>query len=142
MKIFNSVIPLLLVLFSAAACSDGPILNDGEWEMTTQMEIPGMAKELGGQEHGLPPMIHHQCLSSDMMVPTQERRNKDCENMKQDISGNTVTWSMRCTTNGVASEMSGESVYSGNTMKGTMQMSTQGTKMISHVTGKRIGPCK
>jgi len=141
-KIFNRVIPLLLVLFAAVACSDGPILEDGEWEMTTQMEIPGMTKDLGGEEYGLPPMTHRQCLSSDMMVPTQERRNKDCENMKQDVSGNTVTWSMRCTTNGVVSEMSGESIYSGDRMKGTMQMTTQGMKMTSHLTGKRIGPCK
>jgi len=141
-KIHSRVLTILVVIFTTTACTASPIVEDGEWEMTTQMEIPGVPKQAGDQTYGLPPMIHHQCLSNDMMVPTQERRNRDCENMKQDISGNTVTWSMRCTSNGVISEMNGESVYKGNTMKGIMHMTTQGIQMTSHVTGKRIGPCK
>lgn len=142
MKNYRTLLPILLVLFAGSACTASPILEDGEWEMTTQMEIPGMAKDLAGQAHGLPLMTHRQCLSSKMMVPTQERRNRDCENRKQDVSGNTVTWSMRCTSNGVVSDMNGTSTYNGDTMNGTIHMTTKGLEMTSHVTGKRIGPCK
>jgi len=131
-------ITTLLVLFAGSACTASPILEDGEWEMTTQMEMSGMPEGMPQ----LPAMVHRQCLSNDMMVPTQERRNQDCEKMEQKVSGNTVTWSMRCTTNGVVSEMNGESTYSGDTMKGTMHMTSQGMEMTSHVTGKRIGSCK
>ena len=138
MKNFKTTIPALLILFGTTACTASPILEDGEWEMTTQMEMSGIP---GGMPP-MPPMTHRQCLSNDMMVPTQERQNQDCEKMKQDISGNTVTWSMRCTTNGVVSKMNGSSTYSGDTMKGTMHMTTQGMEMTSHVTGKRLGPCK
>lgn len=90
----------------------------------------------------MPAMTFRQCISKAMMVPSQERHNQDCEKLQQDVSGDTVTWSMRCTTNGVTSEMNGSSTYTGNTMKGTMHMTSQGMKMTSHVTGKRLGPCK
>jgi len=138
MKHIKTSIPALLILFTTTACTASPILEDGEWEMTTQMQMTGMP---AGTPQ-LPAMLHRQCLSNDMMVPTQERQNQDCEKMKQDISGNTVTWSMRCTTNGVVSDMNGTSTYSGDSMEGSMHMITQGMEMSSQVTGERIGPCK
>lgn len=138
MKSFKTVFPTLLILFTGSACTADPIMDEGEWEMAMQMEMSGMPE-------GMPPMpamTFRQCLTNDMMVPSQQHSNQDCEKMEQDVSGNTVTWNMRCTTNGVVSEMNGSSTYDGDTMKGTMYMTSQGMKMTSHVTGRRLGPCK
>lgn len=137
MKKFKTTIPVLLVLTAVAACSSGPNMEDGMWEMTTTMEMEGMPAGMPQ----LPPMTHRQCLTSDKMIPTQQKRNQDCEVLEQDISGDTVTWKMRCTTGGMVSEMSGSSTYSGDSMEGSSVMTTKGMKMTSHVTGKRLGPC-
>jgi hypothetical protein len=134
MKNFRTLIPALLILFAVTACSSGPNMEDGLWEMTSQMEMEGMPN--------MPPMSYRECLSRDNMVPTQKQRNQDCEQIEQDISGDTITWRMRCTSNGVTSDINGSSTYSGDTMKGTMQMTTQGMQMTNHVTGKRVGSCK
>ena len=135
MKNFKTLIPTLLILFAVTACSSGPSMEDGLWEMTSTMEMEGMP-------NGMPPMTYRLCLTKDNMVPTQQRRNQDCEKIEQDISGDTVTWRMRCTTNGAVSDMNGSSTYSGDTMKGTMQMTSGSMQMTSRITGKRLGPCK
>ena len=141
MKNFLLITSLLLLanllLLAGPAFSSDMQLEDGEWEMTTKMTMEGMPAGMS-----MPPMTFRQCISKEKMVPSQERHNQDCEKLEQDVSGSTVTWSMRCTTNGVVSEMNGSSTYTGNTMKGTMHMTSQGMKMTSHVTGKRLGPCK
>ncbi|MDX8403912.1 MAG: DUF3617 family protein [Mariprofundaceae bacterium] len=110
----------------------------GEWEMTSQMKIEGMPAGVPS----MPPMTSQQCISKDRMIPSQQGHNQDCEKIKQHVSGNTITWSMRCTTQDVVSEMNGTSTYTGNTMKGSMHITSQGMKMSSYVTGKRLGPCK
>jgi len=144
MNIFNRLIPALLILFANTACSPDPILEEGileegEWEMTTMMEMSGMPAGMPG----IPPMTHRQCLTSDMMVPAQgNQQNRDCEKIEQTVSGNTVRWSMSCMANGITSEMKGTTTYTGNTMKGTMHMISQGMSMTSRISGKRLGPCK
>ena len=132
-------IPALLILFSVTACSSDQIIDEGEWEMTTQMEMSGMPAGMPN----MPPMTHRQCLTNDMMVPAQQnQQNNDCEMVEQSVSGNTVSWNMRCNSNGMVSEMSGSSTYTGDTMKGTMHMITRGMEVTSQLTGKRLGPCK
>ena len=139
MNTFNKLIPALLILFTSSACSADQILEEDEWEITTQMEMSGMPEGVPA----LPAMLHRQCLTNDMMVPTQGGQHKrNCEKMEQSMSGNTVTWSMRCAANGVTSEMNGTTTYSGDTMQGTMHMVSQAMEMTSQVTGKRLGPCK
>jgi len=113
-------------------------IEEGEWEMTAQMQVEGAPEKMPA----MPPMTSRQCISKDMMIPTQQHRNQDCKEIKQSISGDTATWSMRCTTHGVVSKMYGTSTYNGKTMEGTMQVISQGMKITSQVTGKRVGSCK
>ena len=130
---------ILPVICLANACSAAQVLEEGEWEMTTQTEMSGMPEGMPA----LPAAVHRQCLTNDMMVPAQANQgDQGCETIEQSVSGNTVTWRMRCTSNGITSEMNGSNTYSGDTMTGTMHMVSQGITMISHTTGKRIGPCK
>ncbi|ATX81035.1 Protein of unknown function (DUF3617) [Mariprofundus ferrinatatus] len=138
MNHFNALSLTLLVCFSATACSDDQLLEEGEWEMTSQMEMRGMPEGMPA----MPPVIYRQCLTNEMMVPTQEQGNKSCETVEQTVSGNTVTWHMRCSSQGVPSEMNGSSTYTGDSMQGSMQITTQGMEITSRITGKRLGPCK
>lgn len=138
MKNTRTAILSLLTLFAVTACSSGPNMEDGLWEMTSTMEMEGMPQGMPG---GMPPMTYRECLTKESMVPTQKKRNQDCKILQQESSGDTVTWRMRCTTGGVVSEMNGSSTYSGSAMQGTMQMTSGGMKMTSRVTGKRLGPC-
>ena len=137
MNTFNRFIAALLILFTSSACTADPILEEGEWEMTTQMEMSGMPEGMPT----MPPMTHRQCLTREMMLPAQAT-DQNCEKIEQSVSGNTVTWSMVCTANGITSEMNGTTTYTGDTMNGTMHILTQGMEMSSQVTGKRLGPCK
>jgi len=136
----NNYLPLLLLLFTFTACSaSDQLLEEGEWEMTTQMEISGMPAGMPT----MPATTYKQCLTNDMMVPVQHnQQNKGCEMLEQNVSGNTVTWSMHCESNGMVSEMNGSNTYTGDSMTGEMQMTSQGMNMVSHTTGKRLGPCK
>jgi len=138
MKYFKTTILALLALVAVSACSSEPSMQDGLWEMTSTMEMEGMPAGMPQ----MPPMTYRQCLNKERMIPTQQDRNRDCEIIDQDVSGDTVTWKMRCTSGGMVSETSGSSTYSGNTMQGSMQVTSKGMKMSSHVTGKRIGDCE
>ena len=131
---------LITSLISASAiCSAEKILNEGEWDMTTRMEMKGMPAGMPS----LPDMHHSQCITNEMMVPRQKSQSDEsCKMIDQSVSGHTVTWHMRCTNDGITSEMNGTYTYRGDTMKGTMIMNSQGMKIVSHITGKRIGPCK
>jgi len=138
-KNYHRYLPALLILFSTTACSSDQVLEEGEWEMTTQMEMSGMPAGMPA----IPATTYKQCLTNDMMVPAQHnQQNKGCEMLEQTVSGNTVTWSMRCSSNGMVSEMNGSNTYTADSMKGEMQMTSQGMNMVSHTTGKRLGPCK
>jgi len=137
MKHFKTTILAVMTLFAIAACSSGSDMEDGMWEMTSTMEMEGAPAGMPK----MPPMTYRQCLTKDKMIPSQQNKEKNCEILEQDVSGDTVTWKMRCSAGGLVSEMSGSSTYSGDTMEGNSQVTMQGMKMTSHVTGKRIGDC-
>ena len=139
MNYFNRVIPALLILFTSSVCFAEQILHEGEWEMTTKIDMSSMPEGMPS----LPDMQHSQCITNDMMVPRQKSHDSEsCKMIDQSVSGHTVTWHIRCTNDGITSDMNGTYTYTGETMKGTTIMNTQGMKMVSHITGKRLGPCK
>jgi hypothetical protein len=133
---FIHFISAALILFATSACSSESVMEEGMWEMTSKMEISGMA----GMPQ-MPPVTYRQCLTNENMAPAQQQPNQNCEMVQQNISGDTVNWKMRCTNSGVTSEMEGTTTYTGDSMEGTMTMNSQGMKMVSHVTGKRVGDC-
>jgi len=130
---YHNYFPVLLLLI-CSACSQDQVqkpIAEGEWEVTTRIEIAGMS---------IPPVKHRQCLTGEMMIPAQQA-NQDCEIIQQSVSGNTVSWKMRCSTHGMATGIDGSSTYTGDTMQGSMHMNAKHMKMVSHLTGRRLGPC-
>ena len=126
-------------LFWGATTFAGVSLHEGLWEITSNVEMQGMAMQM-------PSSTHTQCINKTNIVPKDQKDNGECAVTDQNISGNTVTWSVKC--NGQDSmKMTGTITYSGDTFNGTMTMISNGSqngpmRMITHMKGKRIGECR
>ena len=115
-------------------------VKDGEWEITTQMTIPGMPV-------AIPPVTVRQCITEKERVPKPQSQNGKCETSAVKSEGNKVTWTVKCTGQRPM-EGSGEVTYSGDTMQGksTFQMKNprngQDITATQNIQGKRVGDCK
>ena len=131
------------IFLCSAFAFAGVNLNEGLWEITTKMEMQGMPMQM-------PARKHTQCLTKEnmlkTMVPKEETQEEACKITDTKISGNTVTWTMKCKGKD-AMEMTGKTTYHGDTFEGTMIMISNDPdegkmKIINHMSGKRIGECK
>ncbi len=114
-------------------------MQDGKWDITVQTEMQGTTMKL-------PPMTYTQCLTSQNIIPMQNKSGQQCEFINKNISGNTVTWKMRCTGQGMRMDIDGKANYKKTSFAGhiTIQMNDpQGAKTAMHqkISGKRIGDC-
>ena len=128
---------LLTLLFSATATADYDI-NEGLWEMTVKVEIEGMPMTM-------PPITNTQCITRDMLVPKSDQPGQECEITNQKTVGNKLTYDIECSSPGGSMKGHGEATYTGDTMTGTMEMNMPGQgdmKMVTKMSGKRIGPCE
>jgi len=123
-----------VILLSAGVTLAGPDMNPGKWEITTKTEMPGMP----GQS-----ITHTQCITNDDLVPVDGDENNNCTVKNMRTSGDTVSWEITCGGQGGQMDGTGEITYTGDTMKGKMEMTMKGMNMkIKNVfSGKRIGPC-
>lgn len=121
----------------------GVDMHEGMWEITTKMEMPGMQMQM-------PARKHTQCLTKKnmlkTMVPKEQEQEQECKVKDQKISGNTVSWTMECGGKN-AIEITGKTTYQGDTLEGTIIMISNDPdegkmKIITHISGKRIGECK
>ena len=139
MKTMFTVLCAVLV-FAAAAFAE-PNMQDGKWEMTIKMDMPGMPG-------GMPPMTFNQCLTKKDMVPQQKQKETDCKMISNKVEGNTVTWVMQCRhKDGSTTDSDGKITYKGAAFDGVINMAMKdgkrgGTKMTQKISGKRIGDCK
>lgn len=108
--------------------------KSSEWEISTTMEIPGMP-------FAMPPNTFRHCMD-DQGVPYQQSEDEKCETLSKKVSGNTVSWKIRCQGKEGASEMNGVTTYSGNTMESKVSMRSDEGDVSMHMTGKKLGPCK
>ena len=121
----------------------GVNIHEGLWEITTKMEIEGMPMQM-------PARKHTQCLTKKnmlkTMVPKEQTKEEECKITDQKVSGNTVTWAMKCSGKD-AMEVTGKTTYHDDTFEGSMIMISSDPnggkmKMINHISGKRIGECR
>lgn len=131
------VAALLACFVLTLQVSAEPNYREGQWEITTVMDIPGMPKEMKK------PMSYKFCMTKQNAVPQPKEQGKqDCKITDQSTKGNTVTWTMKCK-DGTAS--TGKITYAKESFKGSQTTTTSqgGQKMTikSEVTGKYLGPC-
>lgn len=138
--IFTITVVALSLLFLSIALA-GPNMREGMWEIATTMKMEGLPIPMV-------PMKHNQCITQKDMVPRQKDKNQDCTMISNKITGNTVTWVMRCKDkHGNATESKGKITYQGSSFDGAMDAvttDTKGAKRSTHMQmkGKRIGDCK
>ena len=117
-------------------CFAAPDMQPGRWEITSTLEMPGMA-------FSMPASKHIQCITADQILPQVQQENNKCQIVDQSMHGNIVTWQVQCESGGGSMDSHGEITYHGDSFKGTVV--TNGSQMPSamtqKMTGKRIGPC-
>lgn len=130
---------LCVTALSWAAYAQIPI-REGNWEVTMQVEIPGMQVKM-------PDFKTAQCLTKEQLKdPAQalpqgtQDKNNDCKVSDYKASGNKATWKMTCTIPMPISGL-GEITYAGDAYDGSMTMTTGIGDMTMKYTGKRLGDC-
>jgi hypothetical protein len=138
-KIFVVVCTACLGLGLVACTGGDPDLEEGMWEITTEINMPGMPMKI-------PPMVYQQCLTKEDVVPKQGPVNQEiCTYSSPKTRGNTVRWSVECKSPGGKTKNEGEITYNGTTFDGTITMSMTGAinmSGINKISGRRIGACQ
>lgn len=135
----NALVMTILVLatVSPSIVLAAPDMQPGKWQITSTIEMPGMA-------FAMPASTHTQCISSEYLVPQTQPENDKCQMIENLIDGDTVTWKVKCESKGGTMTSQGRIVYHGGSFEGTVN--TTGSQMPSGMTqkmsGKRIGDCK
>jgi uncharacterized membrane protein len=110
-------------------------MQPGLWEVTTQMEMPGMA---------MPPMTMQQCIR-DANPESAVPQPPNCTLENRSVSGNTVHWSARCQQGGMTMTGNGEMTVRGTTYDGVLRMTIdeggRQQQMTHRYSGRRIGSC-
>ena len=125
-----------LVFFTTAVhAGSGPEFREGNWEITVEIEMPGMNMKM-------PATTYTQCMKKERPVPQNDQPNQQCDIKDVKTMGNTVSWTMVCANPGGTMTGKGKISYDKERMSGTMTMEGQGMQMISTYSGRRTGPCK
>jgi hypothetical protein len=142
----------LLITVCIAASADG--FREGQWEISTTMDLPGMPKLPEGVQ--LPPGVKlptrnagftaTQCLTRERAAPAANRSDLKCETVRQTFTGNTYEWTTHCIgTDGAVVDGDGKAIYSGDAMTSVFRM--HGTDrghpvdVTMNSTGKYLGAC-
>lgn len=125
-----------LLLFACGSKQTGPNLKEGKWEITVKMEFSGK------MPFQIPPQTFTQCITKDKAVPQQAEPNQNCKITKQQIKGDTVSWTGECKTPDGTIVTEGIVTYKGTTFEGTVKTKHREMDMIQNMTGKWIGECK
>ena len=129
----------ILCLSLIALPAWGLDLKAGKYEITSIVEMPGMPG-------GMPPQTVTQCMTKQDPVPNTSADAQGCKITNMKTKGNTVTYEMECTQQGMTMKGSGKMIYKGDTFEGTNKMSmgpaAGGMTVTTKITGKRIGSCK
>lgn len=128
---------VLVASLSTSIAGSGPNMQEGKWEVTTRMEMPGMSISM-------PEVTSTQCLTKKDFVPQGSQQGQECKITKTKVDGNTVTWTVKCSGQGGEVTGTGKMTYRGSSFKGKIEMTMvqSNTKMISHINGHRIGDCE
>lgn len=109
-------------------------MNPGLWQWTAVMDMPGMPMQL-------PPASYTTCISQADFVPKDSELGQNCETIDLQTEGDTVSWNITCTQNGMATTSQGNITYYGDRAEGIININSQGMQMRSKTAGERLGPC-
>jgi len=123
-----------LIFCSAVMAGSGLNVEDGMWDITSVVKMPGMT---------IPSMTISQCITKDNAIPQSNSPGQDeCRVSDIKTSGNTVSWTTICDGQGGKMTGKGEVTYHGNRFEGRMTTEHMGMVIVTEMSGKRTGPCK
>ncbi|MBU0681047.1 MAG: DUF3617 domain-containing protein [Proteobacteria bacterium] len=139
-KKLSVVMAGIVLACGLVGCSGGgPDLEEGMWEITTEVDMPGMPMKI-------PAMVYRQCLTKEDVVPKQGPANQEiCTYSSPKTRGNRVSWSVECQSPGGKTTSEGEITYRGKSFDGTLTMSMSGVIEMSgtnKMSGRWIGECQ
>ena len=135
------VVAIVAVALAVQALAQVPA-RAGNWEITAQMEMPGMPVQM-------PPIKTTQCITKEDAENASKGRasqtvpngqNQGCKITDYQAVGNKVTWKLACEGN-TGMSGSGEMVYSGDSYEGWAKMKMPDGEMTTKYKGKRLGDC-
>jgi hypothetical protein len=136
---------LTVALLSAGICTTaaagGINMQPGLWEITTEVDMPGMPMKM-------PPQTIRHCYTEQELAEAQntvpQGGNSDCKVTDYKLKGNTATWTIECTgqqaMRGTGTMTTHPTSYTGS-MKSVMQGPGGTMEMTNHWRAKRIGDC-
>jgi hypothetical protein len=132
----KSIIAVLVLLLVPAVSFAAKTMQDGLWEIKTQMEMPGMPMKM-------PPTVSKHCYTKSDVSDQKKiiSRDKNCTVTDLKTFANQVTWKMQCTGKNAAT-MTGSTIFGIDSYTSVMKMNSHGQTMIMKVGGKRLGNCK
>lgn len=133
----RGVLAAMLAVGGPASALD---FEPGEYEITSTMEVPGMAM-------AMPPQTMRHCMTKEEPVPPSSgEESGQCKMGEVKIEGDTVTWNVVCEQEGYRSVTRGETTYHGDRFEGTITSDTQapsGNMSVTvRISGKRVGACR
>lgn len=139
-RILGSVI--VVAIACAVPCAAGSGGNPGEWEVTATTEMTGLPMKMPAQAG-----TYTYCITDDQSVPTPKDKQKECTVSDVKTEAGAVHWKIDCNGKDGKTTGSGKIAYQGDTMTGEQTMTLSGEdgmniKIETHMTGKRLGPCK
>ena len=135
MKLFTTLAVCLLAIPVFAA--DGPKnpMKAGKWEITTQMDMPGMQ---------MPARTFTKCVTKEDAAKLENavprgQRDSACKISDLKVEGSTISWKMNCEDRHMSGD--GNVTYEGDTYKGEMHVKSERGDMSFKYSGKRLGEC-
>lgn len=133
---------LLSMVLSPAADAGQGDMQPGLWEITTEMEMPGMPMKL-------PPQTVRHCYTAKELADSKnavpQSGDGNCQVKNYKIEGNTATWEIDCTGEGAmhgkASMTISPTSYTGK-MDAVMNNQGGDMTMTNHWRARRIGNCR
>jgi len=131
------LIAICVSVCGIATAADAPKnpMKPGKWEITTQMDMPGMQ---------MPARTFIKCITKEDAANVESaiprgRNDASCTLSDVKVDGNTVSWKMNCEERKVSGE--GKITYENDAYSGEMHMKTPDHEMTIKHSGKRVGDC-
>jgi len=117
-------------------------MHPGLWEITTEMDMPGMPMKL-------PPQVVRHCYTAKELADARntvpQGGKSNCRMDDYHLDGNTATWKMSCSGQN-SMHGSGTTTFNGDSYQGEMHSTMQGPgghmQMTNRWHGKRVGDCR
>ena len=133
------MILILLLFWTAPAVAESDI-QEGLWEITIRMEMPGVPA------NQMKPVASTHCLKDRQQVPQLLQQEHTCQILKTNMEGDSLSWTMKCHSGEGSIDGSGKMTYRGSRFEGVIRLTMRQPnaspmKITQYVSGQRLGNC-